>query len=841
MRDFPLNDMEKSRYVWQSDCNETPPEKSFLRYGTQRARDQSNIRKGRHSRRLDLVILVVAAVMIRGSDLKEPPFAVYEESKVAGNINRYYDGSFFLSDEPPLATLLYYLLTRMIGFKGSGQYFEPNQTFVGTGFPFYFLRCASVGLGVAEIALTYSTLNRLRLSRATTLLGSLMLLFENTYVTQHRYFFTQAWILFVALVNVSFWLPSEQSEKRMNEFGWGWWRFVLSTSLCCAFAGALSSTGFYAILIGLICSTWTLLQRLGTPKYPVGRAVFAWVVHWSIAALFVIGLYIGCILAHLIMTPNSGTHDILMSGQFQAHLNGSINDLQPLTVRYGSLVTLRHGKTNAYLHSHEALYPKGSGQQQISLYRYRDGNNVWMIEPSDVDLLEELTGIAENSTFLGKTADQGDENQENASRATVSGDFDEKQKLLSSLLASVSSVLSTSSAKPKSESSKPVRSTSDAPVPKPKAKKSTFGKPVAEPIRLRHMNTQRRLHSHEIAPPVSPDEFQKEVSAYGEAGCVGDSNDVWIVEAYNDDTSHDAQPWMVLRTMVRLRHSNLGCYLFGHDVQLPEWGQNQLEVTCSTQGKVENSFWYVESNYHPMVANGTLHEEYIAYPPLSLLEKFTEYVDAMHDAAEVLSAPQHWMSPAYHLPFLPDAVPLYQNHHRQVRLMGNPCIWALGVMGLVGYFAVATIQRFGSQRMFDPFPGWSRYEPAATLSFIAWVVYYMPSFGSRAVDISDYLPALWSSMLVFVIVWEYLVRIRLGMPRVHTVSCILLLMLCMVLFRGLWPLAYATEWTPEICVKRERSWFLDCDLYLNSTTAYREYDSDNYVHFMEVIPRTGWK
>src|SRR5882757_3503006 len=49
-------------------------------------------------------------------------------------------------------------------------------------------------------------------------------------------------------------------------------------------------------------------------------------------------------------------------------------------------------------------------------------------------------------------------------------------------------------------------------------------------IKLRHIVTDKALHSHEVRPPVSDVDFQNEVSAYGMAGFAGDANDDWYVE-----------------------------------------------------------------------------------------------------------------------------------------------------------------------------------------------------------------------------------------------------------------------------------------------------------------------
>jgi dolichyl-phosphate-mannose-protein mannosyltransferase len=119
-------------------------------------------------------------------------------------------------------------------------------------------------------------------------------------------------------------------------------------------------------------------------------------------------------------------------------------------------------------------------------------------------------------------------------------------------------------------------------------------------IKLRHMVTQKHLHSHDVRPPVSDVEFQNEVSAYGMAGFAGDANDDWFVEIDHGDKSdkESSKRLRTLRTTFRLRHALTGCYLFSHKVKLPDWGFEQQEVTCNKNAVKANSLWFVETNIH---------------------------------------------------------------------------------------------------------------------------------------------------------------------------------------------------------------------------------------------------
>ena len=120
-------------------------------------------------------------------------------------------------------------------------------------------------------------------------------------------------------------------------------------------------------------------------------------------------------------------------------------------------------------------------------------------------------------------------------------------------------------------------------------------------IRLLHIATDKRLHSHDVRPPVSEVDFQNEVSGYGSNNLPGDGNDNWIVELEHG-AKEDPESWKRLRTLrthFRLRHALTGCYLFSHKVKLPEWAYEQQEVTCNKNAKRANSLWYIETAKHP--------------------------------------------------------------------------------------------------------------------------------------------------------------------------------------------------------------------------------------------------
>ncbi|KAK9364599.1 Dolichyl-phosphate-mannose-protein mannosyltransferase-domain-containing protein [Lipomyces kononenkoae] len=121
-------------------------------------------------------------------------------------------------------------------------------------------------------------------------------------------------------------------------------------------------------------------------------------------------------------------------------------------------------------------------------------------------------------------------------------------------------------------------------------------------VRLIHDLTGRNLHSHSVPAPLTKD--QNEVSCYGNL-TVGDEKDNWIVEVVSDARYSDKLVHTLTSTL-RLRHQVLGCYLRAANLNLPQWGYKQIEVTCDGSNNPRDHFthWNVELHVNPRLPDG---------------------------------------------------------------------------------------------------------------------------------------------------------------------------------------------------------------------------------------------
>ena len=117
-------------------------------------------------------------------------------------------------------------------------------------------------------------------------------------------------------------------------------------------------------------------------------------------------------------------------------------------------------------------------------------------------------------------------------------------------------------------------------------------------LRLNHVPTTRNLHSHSVLAPVTTLDY--EVSCYGNQ-TVGDNHDYWRVEVVDDlKRGPDVDRIHSLTTRLRFRHKVLGCYLKAANVNLPQWGFKQIEVTCdkNNNSKDTHTYWNIENHWN---------------------------------------------------------------------------------------------------------------------------------------------------------------------------------------------------------------------------------------------------
>ncbi|KAF2154557.1 glycosyltransferase family 39 protein [Myriangium duriaei CBS 260.36] len=269
-------------------------------------------------------------------------------------------------------------------------------------------------------------------------------------------------------------------------------------------------------------------------------------------------------------------------------------------------------------------------------------------------------------------------------------------------------------------------------------------------IRLIHAQTGRNLHSHAVAAPVTKADW--EVSSYGNT-TVGDAKDHWVVEVVNDASSRDYSKLRTLTTSFRLKHAELQCYLRAGNVNLPQWGFKQIEVTCTKENKPRDVYthWNVESHWNdrlPAANAGAYKSPFFRdfiHLNVAMMTSNNALVPDPDKQDDLASSPWQW--PLLHVGLRmcgwDDSIVKYF-------LLGNPLVYwggtaSLGIFGaIVGWYLVRWQRGYTDLTMADiDFIHYAGIYPV-----IGWFLHYMPFIAmARVTYVHHYYPALYFSIL----------------------------------------------------------------------------------------------
>ncbi|KAF2710994.1 glycosyltransferase family 39 protein [Pleomassaria siparia CBS 279.74] len=270
-------------------------------------------------------------------------------------------------------------------------------------------------------------------------------------------------------------------------------------------------------------------------------------------------------------------------------------------------------------------------------------------------------------------------------------------------------------------------------------------------IRMIHAQTGRNLHSHQIAAPVT--KADHEVSCYGNT-TVGDTKDHWIIEVVRDAASRDHSKIRTLTTAFRLKHADLGCYLRAGNVNLPQWGFKQIEVTCTKANKPRDVYthWNVEAHWNEKLPAGDPGSYKSPF-----LQDFIHLNVAMMTSNNALvpdpDKQDDLASEFWQWPLLNVGLRMCGWDDKIVKyfLLGNPAVYwgstaSLGIFALMaGYYLIRWQRGFNELKQVDI----DQFHYAGIYPLIGWFLHYVPFVAmGRVTYVHHYYPALYFAILV---------------------------------------------------------------------------------------------
>ena len=370
---------------------------------------------------------------------------------------------------PPGAKMLIAGLAWVLGLPKNFDFNIIGLDYLEADVPYVGMRLLPAILGTLLVPIMFWTCLGLGLEMEYSILGALLVLFENALTVQFRFIFLDAYLVFSSAVAICCYVYFQ--KERRNPFSLWWWVLLMAMGIFLGLASSCKWVGLFTVATIGIATLIDLWQLFTSPRVvSLGSFFLHFMARFFALILLPTAIYVGCFWINFKLLTKMGPGGSSMSLPFQQSLNGD-HILPPTNspVGYGSIVTIRHLIQKSFLHSHPHLYPDGSQQQQVTLYPFFDANNEWIILPRHPDPF-----------------------RKNDAWSTWPGNPGASHNSDSSFV--------------------PLRD--------------------GDRIRVVHHLTRRNLHSHRVSPPLSNKDHHWEVSCYGLVGDVnsfGDTNDDWIV------------------------------------------------------------------------------------------------------------------------------------------------------------------------------------------------------------------------------------------------------------------------------------------------------------------------
>ncbi|KAK3943923.1 glycosyltransferase [Diplogelasinospora grovesii] len=712
-----------------------------------------------------MALLTVLAAIVRLFRIYQPTSVVFDEVHFGGFASKYIKGRFFMDVHPPLAKLLITLFGWLAGFDGDFDFKEIGKDYLEPKVPYVAMRMFPALCGILLAPTMFLTLKAAGCRTATAAMGASLIIFENGLLTQARLILLDSPLM----IATGFTALAFTSFANQQELG--------------PTRAFQPSWWFWLVMTGLGLGVTFSIKW-------VGLFTIAWVGSLTLVQLWVL----------------LGDYKNVTMRIFAKHFMARAFCLIviPLTFYMAMfavhfLCLVNPGDGDGFMSSEFQSTLNSKGMQDV---------------PADVLMGSRVTirhvntqgGYLHSHPLMYPT---GSKQQQ----ITLYPHKDENNIWLIE-----------NQTQPLDMRGEPINGTSAwNNLPElPYIADGTV-------IRLYHQPTHRRVHSHDVRPPITEADWQNEVSAYGYEGFDGDANDFFRVEIVKKKSkSGVAQKRLrTIDTKFRLVHIMTGCVLFSHKVKLPEWASEQQEVTCARGGTLPNSLWIIESNEHPQLGEDA---EKVNYAHPGFFGKFWELQTVMWKTNAGLVESHAWDSRPPSWPILRRGINFWGKDHRQIYLIGNPLVWWSATAAVAIYVLFKGIAVLRWQRSFDDYANstFKRFDYEIGTSVLGWAFHYFPFYlMQRQLFLHHYFPALYFAIMAFCQVYDFITaRVpAFGLdkkPIVNRAGAIGFLVLSAVVFTLFAPLAYGNAWTKSECnrVKLFSAWDFDCNTFLDSYEAY---------------------
>ncbi|KAJ1657569.1 hypothetical protein IWQ61_003048 [Dispira simplex] len=328
-----------------------------------------------------IAVLTVVGAYYRLWQLSNPSQVVFDEVHFGKFAGHYINRTFFFDVHPPLAKLMFAGMGKLVGYDGKFDFKSIGLDYLAAKVPYYGMRFMPAFLGLLTIPICYLTVKFSGHSTEAAVLGALLITFENSLVTQSRLILLDSPLIFFTTLTVLMWTNfCRYLRKPLTKWWWIWLSLTgigMGLTFSCKWVGL-----FLVATIGVstLKQLWDLVCDLRvTPK----QFTQQFLARALCLIVIPISIYVTIFQIHFMVLHRTGSGASFVSPEMQSTLRGASKGSTLRDVYYGSMVNIRHDASNkGWLHSHPHSYPRGSKQQQVTLYPHRDENNDWLITKS---------------------------------------------------------------------------------------------------------------------------------------------------------------------------------------------------------------------------------------------------------------------------------------------------------------------------------------------------------------------------------------------------------------------------------------------------------------------------
>ena len=277
------------------------------------------------SRRPEIVVLTVLALLTRLWSVTYPAVVVWDEHHYTYFMGAYLNGTYIVDVHPPLGRLMLAATAKLFGYNGTALWERTAAPLV---------RIVPAILGALIVPVVYALARALGGSRPVAALVAAALLLDHALLVQSRFALTDSALLLAVFTAVLCDLQSDTAESARARWFW-----LLGAALGAGIAVSIKWTGLSALgLIGV-----RRLVALVMRERTIWSVVRDGVGFAGVAAL----VYCGSFWLHFAILTDSGPGDGWMSEPFTKTLEGSVNHVHGARLSFWrSLQDIHHAMSD---------------------------------------------------------------------------------------------------------------------------------------------------------------------------------------------------------------------------------------------------------------------------------------------------------------------------------------------------------------------------------------------------------------------------------------------------------------------------------------------------------------